>query len=68
VAFVVAPNRSAREIVNALRQQLEPAFVPRRVVHVAALPREATGKLTAATLRSFAIGQLTQAGQAGTAR
>jgi len=66
VAFVVAPKRSAREIVSALRQQLEPAFVPRRVVHVAALPREATGKLTAATLRSFAIGQLTQAGKAGT--
>jgi acyl-coenzyme A synthetase/AMP-(fatty) acid ligase len=63
VAFVVAPNRSAREIIGALRQQLEPAFVPRRVVHVAALPREATGKLTAAALRRFAIGQLAQQGR-----
>ena len=65
VAFVVAPSRSAREIISALRQQLEPAFVPRRVVHVAALPREATGKLTAAALRRFAIGQLAQAGKPG---
>ena len=55
VAFVVAPTLSSRQLVDALRQQLEPAFVPRRVVHVAALPREATGKLTAAALRAFAL-------------
>ena len=55
LAFVVAPTRSAREIIAALREHLEKAFVPRRVVHVAALPREATGKLTAAALRRFAL-------------
>ncbi len=66
VAFVVAPNRSAREIVRALREQLEPAFVPRRVVHVAALPREATGKLSAATLRLFALQTLAQPSQRAT--
>lgn len=55
LAFVVAPGLAAREIITALRRQLEPAFVPRRVLHVAALPREATGKLTAAALRSFAL-------------
>ena len=47
VAFVVAPRLDAKHIIAALRAQLEPAFVPRRVVQVPALPREATGKLTA---------------------
>ena len=55
VAFVVAPQLGAREIITALRAQLESAFVPRRVVHVSAFPREATGKLTAAALRDFAM-------------
>ncbi len=55
VAFVVAPHLSAAEIIKALRGPLESAFVPRRVVHVAALPREATGKLSVASLRSFAL-------------
>ncbi len=55
VAFVVAPTLSARQVIAALRQHLEPTFVPRRVVHVQALPREATGKLTAAALRRFAM-------------
>ncbi len=55
VALVVAPTLGAREIIQALRQTLEPAFVPRRVLHVAQLPREATGKLTVAALRVFAL-------------
>jgi acyl-coenzyme A synthetase/AMP-(fatty) acid ligase len=55
IVFVVAPGLSARDIIAALRRQLEPAFVPRRVLHVAALPREATGKMTAAALRTFAL-------------
>jgi hypothetical protein len=54
VAFVVAPRLSARQIIAALRVELESAFVPRRVIHVDALPREATGKLTAGALREFA--------------
>lgn len=54
VAFVVAPTLSAREIIAALRREIESAFVPRRVFHVSALPREATGKLTAHGLREFA--------------
>jgi 3-hydroxymyristoyl/3-hydroxydecanoyl-(acyl carrier protein) dehydratase len=55
IAFVVAPGLSDRQIIHALREQLEPAFVPRRVLQVAALPREATGKLTASALRDFAL-------------
>ena len=57
VAFVVAPTLSARDVITALRGHLEAMFVPRRVVHVAALPREATGKLTAAALRRLALGE-----------
>jgi 3-hydroxymyristoyl/3-hydroxydecanoyl-(acyl carrier protein) dehydratase len=55
VAFVVAPGLSDRQIIAALREQLEPVFVPRRVVQVGVLPREATGKLTAGALREFAL-------------
>ncbi len=62
VAFVVAPALSARDIVSALRAQLDAAFVPRKVVHVDALPREATGKLAAVTWREFALRTLAQAG------
>ena len=55
VAFVVAPTLSAAQVIAALRAQLESVFVPRRVVKVDALPREATGKLTVAALRRFAL-------------
>ena len=55
IAFVVAPTLSAAAVIAALRAELEPAFVPRRVVHVDALPREATGKLTVASLRTWAL-------------
>jgi acyl-CoA synthetase (AMP-forming)/AMP-acid ligase II len=58
VAFVVAPTLSAGEIIAALRQRLEPVFVPRRVVQVKAFPREGTGKLTVRALREFALAQL----------
>ncbi len=54
IAFVVAPKLDARAVVAALRERLEGAFVPRRVVHVEGFPREATGKLTAGTLARFA--------------
>jgi len=55
VAFVVAPTLSARQIVDALRPRVESAFLPRRVVHVDALPRQATGKITAQALHEFAL-------------
>ena len=61
VAFVVAPTLSAGQIIAALRARLESAFVPRRVVHVHSLPRIATGKLTSAALRDFALHTLAQA-------
>ncbi len=58
VAFVVSATLTPREVIAALRRHLEPLFVPRRVVMVAALPRVETGKLTAATLRRFALDTL----------
>jgi hypothetical protein len=60
VAFVVSATLTPREVIAALRTQLESAFVPRRVVMVTALPRVETGKLTAATLRRFALDTLAQ--------
>lgn len=58
VAFVVAPELTREAVIAALRARLEAPFVPRRVMHVHALPREATGKLTRDALRRFARAQL----------
>lgn len=53
VAFVVAPELRAAQISAALRERLDAVFVPRRIVRLPRLPREATGKLTANTLREL---------------
>ncbi|HYZ60841.1 MAG TPA: AMP-binding protein [Acetobacteraceae bacterium] len=45
LAVVVAPGRSAPSILADLRDRMDPIFLPRRVVHVDALPRNALGKL-----------------------
>jgi len=45
-ALVVAPGRSARALRAALRQHIDPAFLPRPLHFVAALPRSENGKLT----------------------
>lgn len=58
LVFVVAPSLSGAQVIAGLRQSLESVFVPRRVVHVAQLPRAATGKLTAQALRQFALAAL----------
>lgn len=54
VVFVVAPGLDSGRLLAALRDSIEPAFLPRRIVHVDALPREGTGKLTAQALQRFA--------------
>ena len=54
VAFVVAPGLRRERILAALRRRVDPAFLPRRIVYVDGLPREATGKLTAARLSELA--------------
>ncbi len=45
LAFAVAPTLSAEAILAHLREQLDPAFVPRTVYLLDALPRAETGKL-----------------------
>ena len=55
VAFVVAPALRRERILAALRKRVDTAFLPRRIVHVDVLPREATGKLTAARLAELAV-------------
>jgi acyl-coenzyme A synthetase/AMP-(fatty) acid ligase len=44
-AYVVAPGRSADDILGALRGRVDPAFLPRRMILVDALPRDGLGKL-----------------------
>ena len=45
-ALVVAPNVQQAEILEGLRNNVDPAFLPRTVRMVAALPRQETGKLS----------------------
>jgi acyl-coenzyme A synthetase/AMP-(fatty) acid ligase len=44
-ALVVAPRLSAADLLHALRERIDPAFMPRPLRFVDALPRNATGKL-----------------------
>jgi acyl-coenzyme A synthetase/AMP-(fatty) acid ligase len=44
-AVVVAPGLTPEAVVAALRAKVEPAFLPRPVVVVPALPRDAVGKV-----------------------
>lgn len=44
-ALVVAPERSPRELSAALARRVDPVFVPRPLVRIDRLPRNATGKL-----------------------
>jgi acyl-coenzyme A synthetase/AMP-(fatty) acid ligase len=60
VAFVVAPGVSSEAILAALRLRVDAAFLPRRIVHLAALPRDATGKLPADRLAALAERQPAQ--------
>ncbi len=50
LAVVVAPDLSEARILAALAERLDPAFLPRPLVKVAALPRNDTGKVTRAAL------------------
>jgi acyl-coenzyme A synthetase/AMP-(fatty) acid ligase len=67
IAFVVAPEKTARavqdDILAALRLRVDAAFLPRRVVGVDALPREAsTGKLPAGPFAAWAARTLAHHG------
>ena len=68
IAFVVAPDLSPRElsqrVAAGMRQRVDAAFVPRRVVPVPELPRApGTGKLPADAFRAWAERMLAAASQ-----
>lgn len=49
-ALVVAPRLDRTKLLEALRESVDPAFLPRRVVFLDRLPRDAVGKLPRAAL------------------
>ncbi|CAN5453738.1 hypothetical protein BH11PSE11_BH11PSE11_02840 [soil metagenome] len=55
-AFVVAPGLSAAAVLSALRERIDPVFLPRPLKFVDALPRNATGKLPQQALQSLLAG------------
>ena len=52
-AAVVAPGLDAARLTEALRQRIDPVFLPRPLLLVAHLPRNSTGKLPREALRSL---------------
>ena len=54
MAFVVAPGVARETVLEALRSRIDPAFMPRPLSIVPALPRNATGKLPHAALQALA--------------
>jgi acyl-coenzyme A synthetase/AMP-(fatty) acid ligase len=56
-ACVVAPQLDATQLLAALRERLDPVFLPRPLLFVARLPRNSTGKLPQEALRALAAGQ-----------
>ncbi|OYV29416.1 MAG: hypothetical protein B7Z82_00395 [Halothiobacillus sp. 20-54-6] len=51
-ALVIAPNRTGAEIMAALRERLDPVFLPRPLIRVDTLPYNATGKLPQMALQA----------------
>lgn len=61
-AIVVAPTLDVRRLLAALRERIDPVFLPRPVHFVDRLPRNATGKLTRATLDGLIDAQRLRSG------
>lgn len=55
MVFVVAPALASDELLQSLRKELDPAFLPRAIHRVDALPRNATGKLPRQALERLAL-------------
>jgi acyl-coenzyme A synthetase/AMP-(fatty) acid ligase len=64
MAFVVAPGHTSEALMEALRQRIDPAFLPRPLCLVDVLPRNATGKLPRQSLNRIAaeFGSTTEPG------
>lgn len=56
-AFAVAPEHTVESLMSALRRRIDPAFLPRPLHIVAALPRNELGKLPRQSLSRMASGQ-----------
>lgn len=52
-ACVVAPSLDASQLLTALRQRIDPVFLPRPLLFVDALPRNHAGKLPRAALQAL---------------
>lgn len=59
-ALVVAPTLSAADILQALRERIDPLFLPRPLLLVDNLPRNAAGKLPRAALQELVQRQRNQ--------
>lgn len=62
VALVVAPGLGREALLAALRDRVDAAFLPRRILRVDALPRDPTGKLPSGRLAELATRLLAQSG------
>ena len=62
-ALVVAPGIERRQLLAALRERIDPVFLPRPLILVNALPRNATGKLTRDNLQAFYADHKSDAGR-----
>jgi acyl-CoA synthetase (AMP-forming)/AMP-acid ligase II len=54
-AVVVAPSLSTAQLTDELRQRIDPVFLPRPLLLVDRLPRNATGKLPHHALQALAV-------------
>lgn len=61
-AFVVAPGLDPAALRAALRDRIDPAFMPRPLIFLDALPRNATGKLPRDTCEALLRAYRTQRG------
>jgi acyl-coenzyme A synthetase/AMP-(fatty) acid ligase len=55
IAFVVAPGLDAAALREALRERIDPIFMPRPLVMLDALPRNSTGKLAREALEALVL-------------
>jgi acyl-coenzyme A synthetase/AMP-(fatty) acid ligase len=53
-ACVVAPTLDAARLLQALRERIDPVFLPRPLLFLTRLPRNGTGKLPQEALRALA--------------
>ncbi len=52
-AFVIAPELTVKQITQALKEMIDPVFLPRPIIKVKHLPRNETGKLPYAELKKL---------------